>query len=384
MLNTRILCRASLLLLCLVTPTIAAGATPATITALAYQQTPGEERIIITCSQPVAPRIRALDARADGTRPFRLFIDCRQSRILTRPRVPVLPRESLVTGIRCAQFDRDTVRVVFDLRRPIKRHDYTLTTAHAPDRLILTLRNPDLVPQAATSAAETIVVAIDAGHGGKDPGAVGHRGLQEKEICLRLARMVKTAVDRMPGFRALLIRDSDQFVKLDDRGRLANRHRAHLFISIHANAHADHRLHGFETYYLNFSSDDTARKVAARENFTTPEQIGDLEMILFDLMHSEKINRSSLLAGYVHKAIARRLSASYTQLRDLGIKHAPMRVLVEPEMPCILIESGFITNRCEARRLQNADYLTTMARAISEGLAAYSASHRAELAALNH
>ena len=158
-------------------------------------------------------------------------------------------------------------------------------------------------------------------------------------------------------------------MSFEDRARAAAEKKADLLISIHGNSHADARVEGIETYYLNFSSDDDARKVAARENFTTPEKVGDLEMILFDLMQSEKTNISSLLAGYVQSGIAAVLTASrYKDFRNLGVKHAPMRVLVEAEMPGILIEAGFISSPKESARLKNAAYQQVLAGAIADGI----------------
>jgi N-acetylmuramoyl-L-alanine amidase len=212
------------------------------------------------------------------------------------------------------------------------------------------------------------VIAVDAGHGGRDPGAIGHRGLQEKRVCLAVARALKDAIDKRSGYRAFMTRNGDEFVSLEDRAKRAAEEKADILISIHGNSHADARIHGIETYYLNFSSDDDARKVAARENFTTPEKVGDLEMILFDLMQSEKTNVSSLLAGYVQGSIKDAVSSRHKNFRNLGVKHAPMRVLVEAEMPGILIETGFITNAQESARLQTTMYQKLLAEGIAEGV----------------
>ena len=223
--------------------------------------------------------------------------------------------------------------------------------------------------QPEQKGSRTYVIAVDAGHGGRDPGAIGHRGLQEKQVSLELALALQTALNKRSGYKAFMIRSGDTFMSFEDRALAAAEQKADLLISIHGNSHADDRVEGIETYYLNFSSDDDARKVAARENFTTPEKVGDLEMILFDLMQSEKTNVSSLLAGYVQSGIKAVLTASrYKDFRNLGVKHAPMRVLVEAEMPGILIEAGFISSPKESARLKNEAYQQVLAGAIADGI----------------
>ncbi len=223
--------------------------------------------------------------------------------------------------------------------------------------------------QSEQKGPRTYLIAVDAGHGGRDPGAIGHRGLQEKQVSLEIAQALQTALNKRSGYKAFMTRSGDTFMSFEDRALAAAEKKADLLISIHGNSHADARVEGIETYYLNFSSDDDARKVAARENFTTPEKVGDLEMILFDLMQSEKTNVSSLLAGYVQSGIKAVLTASrYKDFRNLGVKHAPMRVLVEAEMPGILIEAGFISNPKESARLKNAAYQQVLAGAIADGI----------------
>ncbi len=229
------------------------------------------------------------------------------------------------------------------------------------------------------SDKDLCVVVIDPGHGGKDPGAIGYKGIREKDVCLAIATELKKVLDEIPSCKALLTRTTDRFLSLDDRSAIANAHNADLFISIHANSHNDRKLKGIETYYLNFSSDETARRVAARENFTTPSKISDLEMILFDLMQSEKINKSSILAGYIHNALVSNIMKSYKDLRNLGVKHAPMRVLIDAEMPCILIETAFISNPTEARRLKTKDYQRLLAQAIVSGIDNYKVGHKTAL-----
>jgi N-acetylmuramoyl-L-alanine amidase len=212
------------------------------------------------------------------------------------------------------------------------------------------------------------VIVIDPGHGGKDPGAIGFNGIEEKDVALSLALVLKKHFDRESWCKTILTRSTDIFVSLERRAKIANSSNADVFLSIHTNSHEDEKLTGIETYYLDFSSDADARKVAARENFTTPDAIGDLEMILFDLLQSDKINKSSILAGYVHNSLIGRLRLNYPDIRNLGIKHAPMRVLIDAEMPCVILETAFISNPEEAKLLKNKEHQRLLALAIVEGV----------------
>ncbi|MCX5901002.1 MAG: N-acetylmuramoyl-L-alanine amidase, partial [Proteobacteria bacterium] len=231
---------------------------------------------------------------------------------------------------------------------------------------VIALKNPD-----------KCVIVIDPGHGGKDPGALGCQGIQEKDIALAIARELKKTLDADSRCRTIMTRNSDRFVSLEDRARMANKNEADLFISIHANANEDSRLNGTETYYLDFSSDADARRVAARENFTTPDAIGDLEMILFDLLQSDKINQSSIFAGHMHNALMSSLRARYPDARNLGVKHAPLKVLVDAEMPCLILETAFISNPEEAERLKNPEHQKLLAQAITDGIGSFLQGARA-------
>lgn len=226
----------------------------------------------------------------------------------------------------------------------------------------------DNTGQTVKKDTDHCVIVIDPGHGGKDPGAIGYRGIEEKDVCLAIALELKKLFDKEPRCKTILTRTADTFVSLSTRSQIANGNNADFFLSIHTNSHEDEKLTGIETYYLDFSSDADARKVAARENFTTPDAISDLEIILFDLLQSDKINKSSILAGYIHNALLNKMKHAYTEVRNLGVKHAPLRVLIDAEMPCVIIEAAFISNPAEARLLKNTDHQKLLAQAIVEGV----------------
>lgn len=340
----------------------------------------GSEKVTVALSAPAASfTARVLAPTADM--PCRLFVDLNSTRF-----GPNVERKQAVNGasvrvVRAALNRPGTVRVVLELSQALSVGEYSVRQNQNPPALEIVVKSskapkpPPVAVQPGRSAAQekpsgprTYLIAIDAGHGGRDPGAIGHAGLQEKKVSLAIALELKKTLDSRPGLRTLMTRSGDQFVSLQDRARIATEAGADLLISIHGNSHANPKIDGIETYYLNFSSDDEARRVAARENFTTPEQIGDLEMILFDLSQSEKTNISSLLAGYVHNKLTAAITGKYKTMRNLGVKHAPMRVLIDAEMPGILFEAGFISNPAESRRLQNASHQKLLAAAIADGI----------------
>lgn len=383
-------------LICCAVRAEAAAAQDSRIRAVSYTSGGDFEKVIITLSSPAAYRANVLERNTKANMPCRLYVDFINTTFAPGVNRRLSPKGGCVRVVRSALNDPRTARVVLELSHALSADEYTIIKHDSPPSLEIIL-NPKkatvrtaAVPErardgivekpvsAAPAAADkqqpeptgprSYLIAVDAGHGGRDPGAIGHHGLREKKICLAIALALKKVLDERPGYTTVMTRTTDRSVPLQSRGRIANDSNADLFISIHANAHVDARLDGIETYYLNFSSDAEARRVAARENFTTPEEIGDLEMILFDLMQSDKSNISSLLAGYVHNKLTAAITGRYTTLRNLGIKHAPMRVLIDAEMPGILFEAGFISNPEEARRLQIPAHQQLLAEAIADGI----------------
>jgi N-acetylmuramoyl-L-alanine amidase len=220
------------------------------------------------------------------------------------------------------------------------------------------------------------VVVLDAGHGGHDTGAVGPGGLQEKDLVLDVTRRVARLLEEKLDVKVLLSRDADQFVTLRDRTTFANRERADLFVSIHANAHRETASAGVETYFLSSeATDGTARQVAALENSVvqlekTPARpagrLDAVKAILWDLAQSEFQQESSRLAEVVQDSMTQSL-----HIPNRGVKQAGFYVLGGAAMPAVLIEIGFVTNPKEERRLKETKYRDEIARAIFAGLAEY-------------
>lgn len=214
-------------------------------------------------------------------------------------------------------------------------------------------------------------IVIDPGHGGKDPGTQFVGGIQEKDITLEIAKRLAASLEKNIGCEVLLTRDKDVFVPLDERTAFANVNKADLFISVHVNAHKRSSVYGLETYFLNMATDESAVIVAARENATSEKNISDLQSILNDLMLNTKISESSKLAYKVQDGMMTGIKKTYKVNKSLGVKQAPFYVLIGAEMPAILIETGFITNATERKRILSNNYKNILADGIASGVNSY-------------
>ncbi len=387
-------------------------------------------RVVIRASGPVHFSSDLLEKNTDN--PRRLYIDFHQSHIPPQYRMPVPIEDGLLRQVRSGQYNDATVRVVLDIE---SISDYKIFSLSDPFRVVvdvhgkaprgnikkpvqsaqpklhvvqentkqavrqssgnghpfLTLqdtkkRPPQGKPRGKNgsgsfndiSLAQQLglgvrKIVIDPGHGGKDPGATAF-GLREKDIVLRVAKKTAHILSASYGYETVLTRETDIFIPLEERTAIANTQNADLFISIHANAHPDHKVSGVETYYLNLATNAEAMRVAALENATSTHNISEMQDILSDLMKNSKINESSRLAQYVHANLVSVLQPTY-DVRDLGVKQAPFYVLIGAEMPAILAELSFITNPKEAQLLRSNKYQTTIARQIAAGIISYIDHH---------
>ena len=209
--------------------------------------------------------------------------------------------------------------------------------------------------------AKTIV--IDAGHGGKDPGGGSARDIIEKPIVLNISKKIG-AILTAKGYTVLLTRDTDRFISLKERTAFATRHKADLFLSIHANASGNSRANGIETYYLDVkSTDKNAEIIAARENANSGYSIQELETLLKGLIVESKSKDSRRLAKYVQQELV-----DATGAVDRGVKHARFVVLIGTSVPAILVETGFVTNPTEGNKLTSDAYQQKVAAAIVRGI----------------
>jgi N-acetylmuramoyl-L-alanine amidase len=218
-------------------------------------------------------------------------------------------------------------------------------------------------------------VVVDAGHGGRDTGAIGPRGVREKDLTLAIAMKLAARLKQL-GFEVLLTRRSDVFVSLDERTRVANDARADLFVSIHCNAARRRKLEGVETWTLNVSSDRYAARLAAFENAEADRTVSDLRMILADLATKANASDARDLAQSVQSSLVRTLRGRVGRVRDHGVKQALFYVLLGTRMPSILVETGFISNPGEEARLRSARFQNGAAEAIARGVKDYVESRR--------
>ena len=214
-------------------------------------------------------------------------------------------------------------------------------------------------------------IMLDAGHGGKDPGAMAG-GIVERQFTLAMAKRVGALLEKK-GFTVLYTRTGNSFISLQDRPDIANNKKADLFISFHINANNNPAVHGLETYYLDEAKTQDAVVVAARENAVSVKNISDLQFILTDLMLSYKVKESRHLAQCVHRGILKKLRASKLSSYDNGVRSAPFYVLMGARMPAILVEFGYITNSRDLTNLKSDQYLQRQAEGLVEGVLQYKA-----------
>ncbi|MCX6551640.1 MAG: N-acetylmuramoyl-L-alanine amidase [Acidobacteria bacterium] len=213
-------------------------------------------------------------------------------------------------------------------------------------------------------------IVIDAGHGGRDPGALGPDG-SEAAITLDIALRLEKLLTKEPGVEVVLTRRTDDYVALQERPAIANREAADLFLSIHVNANRDRGVRGIETYVLNFASTPDAAAVAARENASSTLTMSHLNDLVKQIALRNKVQESRDLAAQVQNAMVRKLKASDRSPRNLGVKQAPFVVLVGASMPSVLVEVAFLTNALEGRLLGTGSYRQHVAEALLDGIRRY-------------
>jgi len=347
-------------------PRAAATATPVRLDELRFRSYPSFTRIVLETSAPLTARVESSAGKEARIRLVSLSADTRTEDI----------GDGFIEQARLERTGSDAIlRVVFEgIGGEVK------TSALAdPHRLVLDFLRPlDTAPSPDRRDAigPLRVIVLDAGHGGHDTGAVGPAGLQEKDLVLDVTRRVARLVEDKLNVKVVLSRDGDHFVPLRDRTSFANKERADLFVSIHANAHREAAADGVETYFLSSeATDSTARQVAAAENgviqLEQPAgrgtgQVDIVKAILWDLAQSEFQVESSRLAEVVHDSMTQTLRIS-----NRGVKQAGFYVLGGAAMPAILLEIGFVTNPREERKLKDTKYRDEIARAIASGLAEY-------------
>ncbi|NJD91492.1 MAG: N-acetylmuramoyl-L-alanine amidase [Geobacter sp.] len=381
------------------------------LTEMKHWSTPDYTRVAVTLNHEVSFEKHEIAKSPGSAIPSRIYFDINGAKLGAAVKELAIG-DGLLKSARAAQYSADTVRVVLDVDN-IK--DYKIFTFADPFRIIVDVKGerqasisalppaiaalpastdesvqkelaklaPDqpkesLVqkapPRAPLKSGKVRRIVVDPGHGGKDPGAVGPSGLQEKDVVLAIGLSLAKKLKNDLGLDVVMTRSTDVFIELQERTAIANQVGADLFVSVHANAALNRSASGIETYYLNLAKTEKAAQLAARENGTSLEKVSLLQAVLFDLMANYKLNDSAHLAEEVQKSLYRRISGRHPSTRNLGVKQGPFYVLVGATMPSILVESAFISNAQEEARLSDPQFLEQTAEGIVDGVHAYISS----------
>ncbi len=267
----------------------------------------------------------------------------------------------------------ETAQVAFKIRSKVISHDWYQNLD--PSEIIITLRTPlgkveehinDIKDQWMLNT-----VVLDPGHGGKDPGALGKYGTKEKDIVLDITKRLGLLLEIKAGIKVIYTRDEDVFVPLMDRTRIANESNGKIFLSIHANAHKNRKIQGFETFLLSPGKNEDAIEVASRENsvIKMEEKVSQYEnltgenLIMATMAQASFMKESEELASKVQTELGKKLKTP-----NRGVKQAGFLVLIGASMPNVLIEVGFISNPSEEKMLKQSSYKQKIAEAIYEGI----------------
>jgi len=290
----------------------------------------------------------------------------------------------VIAGVRYGQPDENTLRVVFDLNEQAEIKSFLLDpTAQYSHRLVIDLfatsgsQKPPQIKRVTdiSKPDREVVIAVDAGHGGEDPGAIGKKKTREKDVVLRIAKELKKAIDAEPGMRAVLTRTGDYYIPLRGRYEKARKARADLFVSIHADAFTKRSVQGSSVFVLSprSVSSEFARLLADSENasdlvggVTLSDKDDMLASVLLDLSQSATREASNKVAGNILTALKK---TGKTHKNYVG--RANFMVLKSPDVPSVLVETAFISNPDEEKRLTEKEFQQSMARAISRGVRDY-------------
>ena len=369
------------------------------INALRYTTTAEQNRLLFDVTAAPQHRVFVMD------NPSRLVIDIKNAQLehgLTQPSVT----HPLFVRVRAGIKNETDLRIVVDLKAPISSKNFSLSANNTDDHhLIVDLFNKEPIvasqtedkpvtpvlankapePKAAATLpvvdkpvepkrANNIVIAIDAGHGGEDPGARGPRGTEEKKVTFAIAKKLEALINGQPGMKAVMVRKDDYYVGLRDRMQIARAAKADLFVSIHADAFQDAEVKGASVYTLSTSgaSSEAAHWLADNEN--SADLVGVNLSDKEDVLASVLLDLSQTATQEASVNVANRVLKSFDNVADLhkdSVQKAGFIVLKSPDIPSILVETAFISNPSEEQNLVSANYQSKMANAIFNGVRSY-------------
>jgi N-acetylmuramoyl-L-alanine amidase len=352
------------------------------VTDIKYWSNPDYSRVVVYGKGRISYRVNQLKRDPRTGKPPRLYIDLKGATIPKELCDPIPIADGLLLRARAGQYDKDTVRLVLDIDSMV---DHRVFTMENPSRLVVDVvgqsgqfgekrgkESPDgePLPLAQQLGLGVKTIVIDPGHGGKDPGAIGPKGLREKDVTLALALRLKPLLEEK-GYQVLLTRDRDIYLELDARTAFANKQRADLFLSIHTNASRSRKARGVETYFLGVAKDRESSETALLENAISEQTLADLDLILLDLARTSNLKQSSLLAESVQDRLFEGLSRKHGRIRNYGVKQAAFYVLIGAQMPAVLVETSFISNPVEENLLASKEYRDLISESILKGIIHY-------------
>ena len=364
---------------------IPASAEPVHIKNVRIASQDGKTRVALDLDRRVEHKIFTL------SNPHRVVIDIMPGRI-ERSALPLPTGTGSVRRIRGANRNDGTVRIVLDMATPAKPRSFLLApNGRQGDRLVIDLlplgaprtvkKAPSIVAppvsarRSIKSTGRQIVVAIDAGHGGKDPGAIGTSGIREKDVVLRISKLLAAKINADPNMRAYMTRKDDRFVQLRQRMESARAAEADLFVSIHADSFKDRRVRGATVYVLSSkgATDEASKRLASRENaahliggVALEDMDRTLASVLLDLSQNASLSASIDIGSEMLEEIGQ-----VTTIRKRKVQQAPFLVLKSPDVPSVLVETAFISNPRDESNLGSRGYREKLARAMYAGIHDY-------------
>jgi N-acetylmuramoyl-L-alanine amidase len=337
---------------------------------------PGYTRVVLELDRevdlPESGLVR-LPANARAGRSDRLYLDVPGIWVGRRYERGIAVGDGLLRGVRLGQNTLRQTRLVIDLER---YHRHRLFTLSSPPRVVIDVygdrreSSGDSSGRLPVELRRVHTVVVDAGHGGRDPGAIGVGGLREKDVNLAISKHLARGL-RERGFRVVMTRDRDRTLDLEERTAIAESSGGDVFISIHANASRRSKARGIESYTLDTNHQRHSLDVAARENGIPAAKLDALQRALAALQVDQAASHSERLAALVHKNVLSAARKKDRGVPDLGVKRGPFYVLFMSSMPSVLVETGFVTNRRDASMLGNKKYQRLIAEEIADGIEHY-------------
>ncbi len=353
----------------------------ADISGIRFWQDPEKTRLVFDVSEKVSYKLFTLDD------PYRLVVDIEQGNLNTDVAKIEIPN-SLVKKIRTSA-QADKLRVVLDLENGVTTKDFTLKPFQEyGHRLVVDLRDKNAKKVAIKTADSTlkgkerdIIIAIDAGHGGEDPGAIGPKGTREKNVTLEVAQRLAKLIDAEKGMKAFLTRGSDYYVGLEKRTRLARENKADLFVSLHADGFTDSRVRGASVWVLSSRGANSEMGKWLEQREKSSDLLGGVEslsnkdplvaQVLLDLSMHYSVGASIKAAELVRQELSQNMS----KMHGRGLRKAAFMVLRMPDIPAMLVEMAFISNPNEEKLLKTAKQQRKVAKAILSGVKSYFRTH---------